>query len=179
MKRSAPPASSLKSHAIGLWLNWKGSFLVMDSPNIKGTELPGTKKRSLNSASPNGIESLSPELSRVDRGRRAEQQAAYWLGAQGFELLAENFRHPFAQIDLLMRRRKTLFIVEVKSGAVEDAAILVKSLGREQTNRLCRAARALWSRRHEYGCESVSGILVLVGKKEIKKLSLQLLSDSS
>jgi putative endonuclease len=49
------------------------------------------------------------------RGRRAENIAAWWLRLKGFRLLASRLRTARGEIDLVMRRGKTLIFVEVKA----------------------------------------------------------------
>jgi len=106
-------------------------------------------------------------------------RAKAWLLSQGFTFIQQNFRHPKAQIDLLMRQSRVLYVVEVKSGQVDEPGILVKSLGFRQRQRLERAGRVLWSERHLYGCDSVRGILVLVGSSTIQKIHFPLVRDHS
>ena len=49
-----------------------------------------------------------------DTGRLAEQLAADWLVSKGYELLETNYRHGYAEIDLIMKHRGLLIFVEVK-----------------------------------------------------------------
>lgn len=48
------------------------------------------------------------------KGKAAEAQAAAYLQAKGYTLIARNFRAPHGEIDLIMRREKLLVFVEVK-----------------------------------------------------------------
>ena len=49
-----------------------------------------------------------------DAGDRGEALVAEYLRAQGYELLASQFRCRFGEIDLIARKGKTLCFVEVK-----------------------------------------------------------------
>lgn len=49
-----------------------------------------------------------------ESGRLAEQLAADWLVGRGYELLDSNYRHGYAEIDLVMTHRGLLIFVEVK-----------------------------------------------------------------
>jgi putative endonuclease len=72
------------------------------------------------------------------RGRRAESLAAWFLRAKGYRLLARRFRTPVGEIDLVMRRRRTIVFVEVKQRPDEAAALdAVTPRGRQ---RIARAA---------------------------------------
>lgn len=49
-----------------------------------------------------------------DSGRLAEQLAADWLVSKGYELKETNYRHGYAEIDLILEYRGLLIFVEVK-----------------------------------------------------------------
>lgn len=49
-----------------------------------------------------------------ESGRLAEQLAADWLVGKGYELLETNYRHGYAEIDLIMKNQTLLVFVEVK-----------------------------------------------------------------
>jgi putative endonuclease len=49
-----------------------------------------------------------------ESGRLAEQLAADWLVSKGYELMDSNYRHGYAEIDLIMTFRDLLVFVEVK-----------------------------------------------------------------
>lgn len=48
-------------------------------------------------------------------GKQGEEEAARFLQSEGYELLARNFRHQHAEIDLIVKRGKLLVFVEVKT----------------------------------------------------------------
>jgi putative endonuclease len=73
------------------------------------------------------------------RGRRSELLAAAYLMAKGYRLVQRRFRTPVGEIDLIMRRGRTIVFVEVKQRPSEAAALeAVTAKGRE---RVARAAR--------------------------------------
>jgi putative endonuclease len=77
-------------------------------------------------------------LSAERRGRRAEALAAWFLRAKGYRLLARRFRTPVGEIDLVMRRGRTVVFVEVKQRPNEAEALdAVTARGRQ---RIARAA---------------------------------------
>ncbi|MBN3582570.1 YraN family protein [Algoriphagus aestuarii] len=49
-----------------------------------------------------------------ESGRLAEEMAANWLIGKGYELLAKNYRHGYAEIDLIMTYQRLLIFIEVK-----------------------------------------------------------------
>lgn len=47
-------------------------------------------------------------------GQKAESIAANWLEQQGFSILQRNWRNRWCEIDIIARKDKTLYFVEVK-----------------------------------------------------------------
>ncbi len=79
------------------------------------------------------------------RGRRAESLAAWFLRLKGYRLLARRYKTPAGEIDLVMRRGRTVVFVEVKQRPDETAGLeAVTPSGRR---RIARAA-AMWLSRH-------------------------------
>lgn len=56
------------------------------------------------------------------RGRRAENIAAWWLRFHGWSILAKRARVASGEVDLVARRGHVLAFVEVKQRATADAA---------------------------------------------------------
>jgi len=86
----------------------------------------------------------APDLRRQEaetRGRRAETIAAWWLRLKLYRVLARRFRSGAGEIDLIVRRGRTLVFVEVKQRASEaEGIVAVKPAARR---RITRAAE-LW-----------------------------------
>jgi putative endonuclease len=75
------------------------------------------------------------------RGRRAEALAAWFLRLKGYRLVARRYRTPVGEIDLIVRRGRTIAFVEVKHRpTVEEATEAATPAGRR---RVARAA-AFW-----------------------------------
>jgi putative endonuclease len=72
------------------------------------------------------------------RGRWAEHIAAWRYRLTGFRLLARRYRTPVGEIDLVMRRGRTLAFIEVKARSSLDDAL--HALSPRQQERLMRAA---------------------------------------
>jgi putative endonuclease len=50
-----------------------------------------------------------------ETGKKGEAEAARFLGEQGYEIMARNFRHQHAEIDLVAKKGRLLVFVEVKT----------------------------------------------------------------
>ena len=79
------------------------------------------------------------------RGRRAELLAGWWLRLQGYRIVAQDFRVPVGEIDLIARRGGVLAIVEVKRCDNLDAA--GEAISRRQQRRVQHATEAFLQRR--------------------------------
>jgi len=90
----------------------------------------------------------APDLRRQaaeTRGRRAEAIAAWWLRLKLYRVLARRFRSGAGEIDLIVRRGRTLVFVEVKQRPSEaEGIVAVKPAARK---RIARAAE-LWIGKH-------------------------------
>ncbi|MFM2130580.1 MAG: hypothetical protein RL477_2126 [Pseudomonadota bacterium] len=79
------------------------------------------------------------------RGLRAEALAAVWLNLRGYRVAARRFSCPLGEIDLVVRRGRTVAFVEVKSRA--DAARAGEAITAAKRARIAAAARA-WIAAH-------------------------------
>ena len=88
-----------------------------------------------------------PELRRAAerRGRRAEAFAAWFLRLKGYRVLARRYRTPAGEIDLVVRRGRSVVFVEVKQRPDAEAAL--EAVTQASRRRIARAA-ALWVSRH-------------------------------
>ena len=159
------------------WRNWKKRFQVTDLETTKDTQRPPIDKRFKNWESPPGT---APHSNSCSVGSHAEKLAVGWLKLNGFQILKTNVRTIHAQVDILAKKDKLLYVVEVKGRHHFSSSVMVKSLGRSQKLRLQRAGFYFWRRRDDFGCRSVTGLLILVdANREVHVLPWQLAVDSS
>jgi len=79
------------------------------------------------------------------RGREGEARAALWLQLQGWRVLDRRRKTPLGEIDLIVRRGRTVAFVEVKwRGSSEELDHAIDE------NRLSRVAAAVEAVAHEY-----------------------------
>ena len=75
------------------------------------------------------------------RGRRGESFAALWLQVQGWRVLARRQRVAAGEVDLIVRRGRTVAFVEVKWRGRSDERDL--AIDARRLRRVARAAEAL------------------------------------
>lgn len=80
------------------------------------------------------------------RGRSAERVAAWSLRLRGYTILAERYRTPSGEIDLIARRGGTLVFVEVKARATPGAGL--EAISPRQQRRIRAAAETFLARGH-------------------------------
>lgn len=79
------------------------------------------------------------------RGRRAETVAAWYLRLKGYRVLARRYKTPAGEIDLIVKRGRSVVFVEVKERP--DEATAIEAVTPAARRRIARAA-ALWVSRH-------------------------------
>lgn len=75
------------------------------------------------------------------RGRRGEGWAGWWLRLQGWRIVARRVKTPRGEIDLIVRRGRTVAFVEVKWRAT--AAELALSIDEYRLRRVAAAVEAV------------------------------------
>jgi putative endonuclease len=80
-------------------------------------------------------------------GREGEEFAARWLAANGFRILATNWRRGRDEIDIVAREKGTVAFVEVKTRRLGPCGRPAEGLRGDQRKRLARAAAA-WIGQH-------------------------------
>lgn len=76
-----------------------------------------------------------------ERGQQAERWAAQYLQQQGLQLVAQNYRGRFGEIDLIMRDGETLVFVEVRLRRNADFGGAAASIGVQKQQRIIRTAQ--------------------------------------
>jgi putative endonuclease len=80
---------------------------------------------------------------RRELGQSGEAAAAAWYEANGYEVLARNWRCREGEIDLVVRRARTVVFCEVKSRSSVAFGAPVEAITRTKRDRLRRLA-ARW-----------------------------------
>lgn len=75
-----------------------------------------------------------------DLGRQGEQAAEQFLRAQGYVLLARNYRCAYGEIDLVVRDRDTLVFVEVRTQSGPTFGDPLESVTQRKQRQIAKAA---------------------------------------
>jgi len=82
-------------------------------------------------------------LSRRDVGVAGENAAAAWYEANGYEVLARNWRCREGELDLIVRRNRTIVFCEVKARTTDAFGAPVEAITHTKRQRL-RVLAARW-----------------------------------
>ena len=99
---------------------------------------------------------------RQQSGRRAEELAAEFLRAQGFEILQRNYLRRLGELDVIARRADLLVIAEVRTRSSAAFGGAAASVDRRKQQRITRAATALLQQRAELARLAVRFDVVVV-----------------
>lgn len=96
-----------------------------------------------------------------ERGRLAEDAAAWYLQGRGWQVLGRNQRTPVGELDLVCREGDTVVVVEVKARSGNLYGEALESIGPRKERRL-RAAAAWWAaERGDYPCRLRFDVVVV------------------
>ena len=76
-------------------------------------------------------------------GARGEAQAARWYADHGYEVMARNWRCREGEIDLIVRRQRTIVFCEVKTRSSDAFGLPAEAVTRAKRERL-RHLAARW-----------------------------------
>src|SRR5256884_9554298 len=102
---------------------------------------------------------------RQQSGRRAEELAAEFLRARGFEILQRNYLRRLGELDLVARGAGVLVIAEVRTRASSAYGGAAAGVDRRKQQRITRAARALLQQRAELAPLPVRFRVIVVGAR--------------
>jgi putative endonuclease len=105
-------------------------------------------------------------MNRVGIGRRAEMLARAFFQKKGFIVVDHNFHCRFGEIDLIVRKRKSLRFVEVKYRTHIDHGLPQESVVKRKQQRI-RASALMWLKRRHLPVDGELHFDVLALRKDI------------
>ncbi len=98
-------------------------------------------------------------------GRRAEFMSAWLLRLKGYRVLAQRFKTPVGEIDLIAKRASIIAFIEVK--ARPSAAVAMESVSARQRRRIARAALVFLQKRPDLAENHMRFDLILVAPGQL------------
>ena len=88
--------------------------------------------------------------SRTSRGRAAEEVACLWLEAEGWTIVARNWRRGPGELDIIAARADELAFVEVKAVDAYGLESLSRSVGRIKRSRIVETSKLFIAEHREF-----------------------------
>jgi putative endonuclease len=104
----------------------------------------------------------SADARRRRSGKRAEELAARFLRAAGYEILHTNFRRRLGELDIIARDRGVLLVAEVRTRATVAYGGAAASVDRRKQQRITRAASQLLQQRRDLAALPVRFDVIVV-----------------
>jgi len=79
-------------------------------------------------------------MSTSSKGRKAEKIARDFLTSKGYQIIAENFRTRFGEIDLIALDGNCLVFIEVKSTSSKKFGLPEEKINQEKLRRIIKAS---------------------------------------
>ena len=104
---------------------------------------------------------------RAVRGQRAEKTALRWLKSRGLNIVKRNYRCRYGELDLIMRDKATLVIVEVRARAGAEFLSPVLSIDHHKQAKIIRSAEYFLQQHPGYADNAVRfDVIALTGENE-------------
>ena len=108
----------------------------------------------------------------LETGRLGETIAKKYLQAKGYDIIAQNYKTKYAEIDLIARHKGILVFVEVRTKIKEQFGTPEESVNRNKMNKLIKNAQSYAAMKdydREYRIDLIC--VVLDENKKVKRTS--------
>ncbi|MEW6564304.1 MAG: YraN family protein [Spirochaetota bacterium] len=105
------------------------------------------------------------------KGQDGEDRAAAYLTAQGYEIVARNFRSTFGEIDIIARERDTLVFIEVKAWSYFGLENLEYAINLQKQQRIIKTAKFFLATHREYNSVALRFDILFIGPQGIHHLA--------
>lgn len=99
-------------------------------------------------------------MTSFDTGRQAEQAAANHLQSQGYQILDQNWRTKWCEIDIVALKDQTIYFVEVKYRRTHNAGSGLDYITSRKLQQMTRAAESWLQINNWIGDSALSAIEV-------------------
>ena len=118
--------------------------------------------------------------SRMDRtaiGKRGEALARKYFEEKGFNIVDQNFRSPYGEIDLILRKGKALRFAEIKFRRTLEYGVPQESVVRRKQRKI-RNTALLWLRQRYLPTDSEIHFDVLAISENTGKITYHYIEDA-
>lgn len=109
-----------------------------------------------------GMGSRMAKINRRSVGAQREQQAAEYLKAKGYEILAQNIYTPFGELDILAGQGDMLIFTEIKYRSGTQCGDPLEAVDRRKQRRICQSAMYYYAQ-HGYGKPCRFDVIAIYG----------------
>ena len=95
-----------------------------------------------------------------------EEIAKDYLKNKGYKIISQNHKTRYVEIDLIVRQRKTLVFVEVRTKSNSRFGTPEETLKRKKINKLIRGAIVYATQNDYYGFYRIDAICILLDKNK-------------
>lgn len=105
------------------------------------------------------------------KGQEGEDRAAAYLAAQGYEIIARNFRSIFGEVDIIAREKDRLVFIEVKAWSCFGFENLEYALNLQKQQRIIKTAKFFIATHREYNSIGLRFDVIFIGSQGIHHLA--------
>ena len=109
------------------------------------------------------VEARSLCESTACRGRKGEEEVAFLLEAEGWQILARNFRAGRGEIDIVALKGDVLSFVEVKSWSANAASELSRSITATKITRIVETSKIFLTKYRQYSRKCIRYDVFFIG----------------
>ncbi len=113
-----------------------------------------------------------------DTGEIGEEIALIFLEQKGYKLIERNYlKRPFGEIDLILKKQKTIFFVEVKTTITSGQDFLVRNLNSEKIKKFRRISEIYLKEKKILGIKIKFLAIFVVLDEENKEAKIKIIDD--
>ncbi len=101
-------------------------------------------------------------MTTFDTGRRAETVGATYLGRNGYQVLQQNWRTRYCEIDIVAQKSETIYFVEVKYRATVSQGSGLDYITERKLRQMMFAAQ-LWVAKHAWHGDYELAVIAVTG----------------
>ena len=108
----------------------------------------------------------------LEKARRGENIARSYLQSRGYDIIEQNYRTRYGEIDLIAGHRGILVFIEVRSRQSEQFGSPEATINRNKINKLIRNARSYMSRKRYDRSYRIDAVCIVLGEgKEPERIN--------